>query len=397
MKKRDTVIIGAGPAGMATALAMQSLGYKCTVIDKEEFPRSKACGGLLTMKSISLLGILLDDTRNFYENSKMLKKVYVSSYGKKLFDYECDIPFFSTSRLFLDNELVMQYTEKDGDIIESCKCINVDQIKKVIITTRGELSYDKLVIANGADSKIPGLPQRILQTDVKRIVTPSCLGGTGNAKSDIFETDGIHISVGQIWQGYSWAFPQKDNSFNIGFAGNLRATESFPIVFSDILNTYGLSKKDILWGKIPIYQESLPIFDKNIFMVGSSTGMLDALTGEGLFFAFLSGIYTGLFLANHITYFEYQHGIKQIDFYVKGGMFSANILWKYKLLAPLLKLGSCLKKLDVNITDHLISNYNYNHYSALLSPIITYLNLNVPNEHLINRISELRLSHEKKQ
>ena len=44
MKNFDVVIVGAGPAGSATAIGLARLGYEVALVDKKAFPREKLCG-----------------------------------------------------------------------------------------------------------------------------------------------------------------------------------------------------------------------------------------------------------------------------------------------------------------------------------------------------------------
>ena len=47
----DVIVVGGGPAGSAAARTLSAAGVKVCLIDKENFPREKLCGGLLTMRS----------------------------------------------------------------------------------------------------------------------------------------------------------------------------------------------------------------------------------------------------------------------------------------------------------------------------------------------------------
>lgn len=49
------VIIGAGPGGTYTALSLAKLGVSCLLIDKSTFPRTKACGDILTSNVLRAL------------------------------------------------------------------------------------------------------------------------------------------------------------------------------------------------------------------------------------------------------------------------------------------------------------------------------------------------------
>lgn len=51
----DVVIIGAGPAGSATALFLAREGYEVILLDRAAFPRDKPCGEYLTPGAVKLL------------------------------------------------------------------------------------------------------------------------------------------------------------------------------------------------------------------------------------------------------------------------------------------------------------------------------------------------------
>ena len=51
----DAIIVGAGPAGCAAAYDLASDGHSVLLVDKHEFPREKACGGGLTVKTLKSL------------------------------------------------------------------------------------------------------------------------------------------------------------------------------------------------------------------------------------------------------------------------------------------------------------------------------------------------------
>ncbi|MGH7583373.1 MAG: NAD(P)/FAD-dependent oxidoreductase [Gemmatimonadales bacterium] len=57
----DVLVVGAGPAGSATAARLAARGYRVRVLDRADFPRDKACSEYLspeTLRQLDLLGVL---------------------------------------------------------------------------------------------------------------------------------------------------------------------------------------------------------------------------------------------------------------------------------------------------------------------------------------------------
>lgn len=55
MPAADVVVVGAGPAGSATALLLARLGHDVALVDRAEFPRAKPCGDCLSAGAAAVL------------------------------------------------------------------------------------------------------------------------------------------------------------------------------------------------------------------------------------------------------------------------------------------------------------------------------------------------------
>lgn len=57
----DVLVVGAGPAGSATAAGLAMRGYDVLVLDREHFPRDKPCGEFINpagAEALARLGVL---------------------------------------------------------------------------------------------------------------------------------------------------------------------------------------------------------------------------------------------------------------------------------------------------------------------------------------------------
>ena len=55
MTRADVVVVGAGPAGAATAILLAERGHAVTLLDKAAFPRPKICGEYLSPEAARVL------------------------------------------------------------------------------------------------------------------------------------------------------------------------------------------------------------------------------------------------------------------------------------------------------------------------------------------------------
>jgi menaquinone-9 beta-reductase len=54
----DAIVIGAGPAGTATALALAQQGWSVAIVERSDFPRRKVCGEFISAASMTILDSL---------------------------------------------------------------------------------------------------------------------------------------------------------------------------------------------------------------------------------------------------------------------------------------------------------------------------------------------------
>ncbi len=57
---KQVVVIGAGPAGASAAYFLSALGFEVLVVEKQQFPRNKTCGGGVTPKVLQELHFSLE-------------------------------------------------------------------------------------------------------------------------------------------------------------------------------------------------------------------------------------------------------------------------------------------------------------------------------------------------
>ena len=287
--KKKIIIIGAGPAGISTAIKLKQNNIDCLLIDAEKFPRNKTCGGGLSQKSIKLIeNLLKKKIPNNIINTKT-NKFKLTNNNHELCSIELDNNFYLTDRINLDNFLLNEYKSIGGKILENTKLKNIDiKNKKIICSNNKNFNYDILIGADGTNSIVR---KYICKNNFKKALGIETFIPIKdlNINKDI-----IILDIGILKDGYIWIFPEKDY-YNIGLATTYNENEkiNYQLILKNYLkNNFNYQKGIKIKGAFLPYDKCHNKYYKNnnsIFLIGDAYGLIDPLTGEGIYYALKSG------------------------------------------------------------------------------------------------------------
>ena len=156
--ERDVIVVGAGPAGSVCAAYLAKAGLDVLLLDKDIFPRDKACGDMLREGIVAHVNHL-EAIDALDQISTCIRNIRISSNNGS----SVTVPFecYTTSRYQLDKLLVDSAVSWGAEFRQGCRVLDVICERGIVRGVRTRFRGDeseirsKLVIgADGASSMV---------------------------------------------------------------------------------------------------------------------------------------------------------------------------------------------------------------------------------------------------
>ena len=275
-------MVGGGPAGAMAASLLSAAGHK-TCLFEEKLAWEKPCGGGLTHKALARFPFLADAEveRNWVEGCEL-----ISPSGRRAWFF-LDQPIAIFSRLVL-NRLLLDRAENAGAEIVRERVIGIDGRPGAwsLRTSERERQANYVILAGGARNS--------LRVQFCRPLAPADLMATFGYYIPL-TGNSMQIKFPRGLEGYIWIFPRRDH-LSAGICGKLngRSTAELRRMLDNFLQQQGIefAGAEVYAHLLPAPQHEtlrqLRLQGPGWAMVGDTAGLVDPITGEGLYYALRS-------------------------------------------------------------------------------------------------------------
>lgn len=269
-ERREVLIIGGGPAGLATAIRARLAGLEATVLDRSHPPIDKACGEGLMPDAVSHLREIGVELEGFpirgirYVDGDLAAEGEFPQAGG-----------LGVRRTHLHAALVRRAEQAGVELLWETTVQGIEA--DGVTTPEGKIQARWIVGADGLLSRVrkwaglerePGAWRRF---GVRRhyAISPwtDCVEVHWAAGCEAYVTPVApkEVGIALLWSGEASGFDE--------FLGR------FPALWKRLAGVPATSRNR---GAGPLHQRVLAVQKGNVALVGDASGYLDAITGEGM-------------------------------------------------------------------------------------------------------------------
>ena len=277
---KTVAVLGGGPAGATAAERLARAGLKTIILD-EKLAWEKPCGGGITYKAYSQYPYLIENDTP----KRLVSDTLIAAPKSGAFKMELTRPLVIYSRMDLNGMLLERAAAVGTDIIKE-RVLALERTSNgwLIRTRAGRMNADYCVIATGA------------RNTLREVGTQYTAQDTMYALGYWVPSDQSHIDIQFLpnLEGYIWVFPRAGH-LSVGICGKSESAQCLRSRLERYMDERAICRKEAKF-----YGHMLPALESRGWRnnrlagdgwiaVGDAGGLVDPITGEGLYYAVRSG------------------------------------------------------------------------------------------------------------
>ncbi|MEX5637042.1 geranylgeranyl reductase family protein [Parafrankia sp. FMc2] len=298
----DLLVVGGGPAGSAAALRALQLRPEARVliVDAAEFPRDKTCGDGIAPHGVDVLRSLgvTDVTRGY----RPVDRMRLRTPGGAEVATPSERATHVIPREVFDARLMAAARARGAAFarrrVRALEIVADDGAEPVVAVDGGALRARVVIGADGAHSAVrralgiaPNPPEGLA----------IAVRAYADAPKDDRPPEQLIDMTDEGWPAYAWSFPIGDGRANIGYGmlrSRLRDSDGTPKAvlhgtLARMLPDTPAYAGTLRAHHLPLSTHRPRLPDGPVLLAGDAASLINPLTGEGIYYALLSGSLAG--------------------------------------------------------------------------------------------------------
>ncbi|MGY1845241.1 NAD(P)/FAD-dependent oxidoreductase [Modestobacter sp. SYSU DS0875] len=287
----DVLVVGGGPAGAACAAAVRRAAPDADVlvVDRADFPRDKVCGDGVAPEALDVLATLGLDVAALTDGFPGVPRLRLTGPGGDVVERATRRPSVVVPRAVLDGRLLAQV--RDGGVRFVRHTVRSVTDRGDSVDVDGRFRASVVVGADGAESVVrralgvpPNRGDRLAVA--LRGYAPEPPGQAGVQ---------VVTTTDQRWPAYAWSFPIGDGRANVGYGELVSGGVTRAGLVAGLHRLLpGVAPEQLRAHRLPLSTGHPRTPDGRVLLAGDARSLVNPLTGEGIFYAVLSGALAGL-------------------------------------------------------------------------------------------------------
>jgi len=287
----DLVVVGAGPAGSTAAIAALRAdpAARVLMLDAADFPRDKVCGDGVAPHAMDVLTYLGVDVAELTAGTSPIGELRLTSPRGMTATRRFARPASVVPRALLDARLV-HAARAAGAVLRRHRV-------RTLIPVRDGVDIDGAIHARtviGADGAESVVRRQCGARNAPAGTTAIALRGYTSAEPWPAGQQRLVMTTAH-WPAYAWVFPVGDGTANVGYGELNRATSSTRAQLTERLHELlpGCPPVALRGHRLPLSPGRPDVGHGRVLLAGDAASLINPLTGEGIYYAVLSGFLAG--------------------------------------------------------------------------------------------------------
>jgi geranylgeranyl reductase family protein len=290
MEHWDVVVVGGGPAGAACATAARRAdpAARVLVLDRAGFPRDKVCGDGIAPEALDVLTALGMDAAALTAGFAAVPRLRLRSPGGTTVERTMRRPARVVPRAVFDHRLLTAALTAGAELRRHV--VRRLTVHPTHVEVDGSFTAGVVVGADGAESVVrraldlpPNRPDRLALAIRGYAPEPPGLEGVQ-----------VILTTEQRWPAYAWSFPLGDGRANVGYGELVSGGVNREGLLAGLDRLLpGVEPGGLKAHRLPLSTGRPRQPDGRVLLAGDAASLINPLTGEGIFYAVLSGALAG--------------------------------------------------------------------------------------------------------